>query len=991
MDLVTGVIFAVIIGALGSALFALCALILRIIRKRRAKPPDSEPSVESIKETTAEDDPTTDQEPPLPIDLPEDKPVVFISYSHKDEEWKDRLRPHLEMLELEDRIRIWDDRKINPGRDWFDEIKGIMDRAAVSVCLISADYLASNFCTKEEIPYLLERRKDAGMELILILLRPCAWKTVSWLKALQMLPRDGKCVSRDFKGNEDEVFAEVAERIFDIIDNPDYQPPESPPPEWNAPEKIDIERLPPTGLDLFGRQKEMEMLDKAWESEDTNIVSLVAYGGVGKSTLVNRWLEEMCEDNYRGARRVYGWSFYSQGTGERVTSADQFIAEALTWFGDPDPTAGSPWNKGERLAELVRKERTLLILDGMEPLQSSLPYERGKVKDAALGVLLSELAHENQGLCLISTRLDVADLADFPETTHQTDLEQISDTSGRALLRMSGVRGTDAELEEASRKFGNHALALNLLAAYLHDIPEHRISHASEIPDIDIPVEKGKHPRRVMAAFAQRFGDGAEVEVLQVLGLFDRPANSDAIKAVRAEPAIPGLTELIHGMPDADWLSLLEKLRECRLIAPRSTHNPGVLDAHPLVREHFGEKLRESNPKAWREAHSRLYEYYRDLPEKHQPDTLDEMMPLFAAVAHGCQAGRYQEALDEVYYQRVQRDGKTNYCFSQLGAVGAELAALSGFFNPTWRQPVDGLTENAKASVLNWAGFRLWALGRLAKATEPMQAALKAIIERKDWENAARGASSLSELHLTMGEVEKALDYGWQSVDSADRSGDAFTRMAMRTTLADAVHQAGNIEEAQAAFREAEKMQKERQPLYALLYSQGGFRYCGLLLGRGKYQDVLDRAGQTIHWESGRLLDIALDHLSLGRAHMLLAQAETGDFSQAYAQLDQAVDGLRDAARQDYIPLGLLARAELHRVMGNTKKAQHDLDEAMTIATRGGMRLHEADCYLGFARLYLAMDNKDKARESLATARAMIDEMGYHRRDGEVEKLEAMM
>ena len=100
------------------------------------------------------------------------------------------------------------------------------------------------------------------------------------------------------------------------------------------------------------------------------------------------------------------------------------------------------------------------------------------------------------------------------------------------------------------------------------------------------------------------------------------------------------------------------------------------------------------------------------------------------------------------------------------------------------------------------------------------------------------------------------------------------------------------------------------------------------------------------------------------------------------------MDGLRRAGQQHYIPLGLLARAELHRVMENHDRAQRDLDEAMTIATRGGMRLHEADCHLGFARLHLAMDNKDKARESLETAREMIDDMGYHRRDGEVRELE---
>ncbi len=80
------------------------------------------------------------------------------------------------------------------------------------------------------------------------------------------------------------------------------------------------------------------------------MVSLVAWGGVGKSTLVNKWLEHMAADNYRGARRVFAWSFYSQGTNQPATSADLFIAEALKWFGDADPAQGSPWDKGGRLA-----------------------------------------------------------------------------------------------------------------------------------------------------------------------------------------------------------------------------------------------------------------------------------------------------------------------------------------------------------------------------------------------------------------------------------------------------------------------------------------------------------------------------------------------------------------------------------------------------------------------------------------------------------------
>jgi tetratricopeptide (TPR) repeat protein len=933
-----------------------------------------------------------------------DKPTVFISYSHKDEPWKDRLSPHLKMLQQAGHLEVWEDRQIDYGAEWYDRIKQVMERAAVSICLISADYLASDFCVKEEIPYLLERRKSEGMLLVPVLLRPCAWKAISWLTPIQMIPRDNQSVAVDFCETYDVVFAELAESIFDYLQTANVEPFTPPPPRWAPPEKVDIGRLPVTGAELFGRQREMELLDEAWQSDRTHIVSLVAWGGVGKSTLVNKWLGRMAAEDYRGARRVYAWSFYSQGTGERVASADLFISEALTWFGDPDPTQGSPWDKGQRLAEWIRREKTLLLLDGMEPLQSGLDYERGKVKDPALATLLAEMARHNPGLCVITTRVAVADLAPFPETTRQEDLEHISAEAGRALLRVGGVVGTDAELEQAARDFGQHALALNLLAAYLREIPGHFIANASGIPDLDVPEEAGKHPRRVMAAFMLRFGYGAEVELLRMLGLFDRPARAEEMAALRAAPPIPDLTEHIQPLSEAGWLRLVDKLRQLRLIAPQSRHQPDTLDAHPLVREHFGQQLQGGHPEAWREGHNCLYEHLK-AAAKEYPDTLEEMMPLYAAVAHGCQAGRHQEAEYDVYWQRILREDEY-FSSKKLGALSANLAALYGFFDPPWRQPVEGLREASKSFVLNEAGFYLRALGWLAEAAQPMQAALEAVIAQEDWKNAARQASNLSELYLTSGDLAQALDYARQSVDLADRSGYWGWRIGFRTTLADALHQAGRLPEAEAAFREAEAMQKEWQPQYPLLYSLWGFRYCDLLLGQGKVQEVQSRAGQALKWLAHErlLLDTALDHLSLGRAHLLQAQRtptltlprETregrgGGFSQAAAHLNQAVDGLRQAGTQHHLPRGLLARAELRRAMGSLDRARTDLEEALSIATRGGMRLHEADCHLGYARLHLACGEKEKARQSLAKAKEMIEDMGYHRRDGEVAELEGML
>ena len=75
-------------------------------------------------------------------------------------------------------------------------------------------------------------------------------------------------------------------------------------------------------------------------------------------------------------------------------------------------------------------------------------------------------------------------------------------------------------------------------------------------------------------------------------------------------------------------------------------------------------------------------------------------------------------------------------------------------------------------------------------------------------------------------------------------------------------------------------------------------------------------------------------------------------------------------------------------MQGYFTQARRDLDEAMIIATRGEMGLHQADGHLAYARLHLAMGDTTSARESLVTAKAMVTRMGYHRRDPEVQELE---
>ena len=77
-----------------------------------------------------------------------------------------------------------------------------------------------------------------------------------------------------------------------------------------APKKLSVARLPITGSDVFGREEDIAFLDRAWANQQVNVVTIVAWAGVGKSTLVNHWLRRMAAEHYRSAQLVFGWSFY---------------------------------------------------------------------------------------------------------------------------------------------------------------------------------------------------------------------------------------------------------------------------------------------------------------------------------------------------------------------------------------------------------------------------------------------------------------------------------------------------------------------------------------------------------------------------------------------------------------------------------------------------------------------------------------------------------
>lgn len=144
-------------------------------------------------------------------------PKIFISYSRNDEDWKNRLLIHLNVLQKEGLIEIWDDSRIETGATWYPILQNAMATADIAILLISANYLSSDFIFKEEVSYLLQRRPVENLIIFPIILKPCAWQQIGWISKIQLRPKNGRPISSGDEHQIDTDFAAITQEIATLI------------------------------------------------------------------------------------------------------------------------------------------------------------------------------------------------------------------------------------------------------------------------------------------------------------------------------------------------------------------------------------------------------------------------------------------------------------------------------------------------------------------------------------------------------------------------------------------------------------------------------------------------------------------------------------------------------------------------------------------------------------------------------------------------------
>ena len=301
--------------------------------------------------------------------VPERSPAVaqlFYSYAHKDEKLRDRLEVHLAALKREGLISGWHDRKIGAGTEWKNAIDDHLKAASIILLLVSADFLASDYCYDVELRYAMERHQKGKARVIPVILQPCDWHT-SAFASLQAVPKDGKPVTK--WPNRNDAFVNVAAGIRKALEGLSHGVSPATPPKQTAasttssitpafPPMINaLHGLPAPPADFTGRASELAELLEGVKAGGVTISGLQGMSGVGKTALALKLADQLKAD-YPDAQ------FYLnlKGVTQPLSPKEAMAHVIRVWH----PTAQLP-EKEEDLAPLYRSvldgKRALLLMD----------------------------------------------------------------------------------------------------------------------------------------------------------------------------------------------------------------------------------------------------------------------------------------------------------------------------------------------------------------------------------------------------------------------------------------------------------------------------------------------------------------------------------------------------------------------------------------------------------------------------------------------------
>ncbi len=657
------------------------------------------------------------------------------------------------------------------------------------------------------------------------------------------------------------------------------------------------------------RDREMAELITQVRENRHRLLSLIAIGGTGKSALTRKLLDELPKHHIHLDGALW-FSFYIE------PDFDRFLTEACRYLipGFEPRAHPSPYEKALLLREAMETGRYLFVLDGIEVLMVADRSRKdfGSFQDRALRDFLQGVCEGKHSQLLISSRFPLVDLEDNDEQ-YVLQLADLSLESADELLTLHGVADDTTGREAIYRRFGSHALTLQVISDFLMRFHEGEPQGVADIQEVEPDAPQGIRLQAALDGYWQRLHADERFFMTRMSAFRGGVDERSLIVLNRSGDAF-----------SPDYRGMVQRLVQSPLVSIERREGHARLTSHPLIKTFFYERMGENERD---QTHRALKDYAQGLPLPDRPHTLEDYEPLLAACHHCLQVGLYTEA-----YQIYRRNNMDN--------------------------------------ALRWWGHYAVALELLEPLREASQGALPTWQSERWQRSWVENETAL--LATLRGDTRMAMERFQHSAEMDAEAGDGQGESASWQNLASILTQRGDFAGALKALDRSRLLETvlgryEKEDMIAGLEG-----VCRMELGEAQTAFDLLTHAMTLSQQRSNLRAVCYWTWRIGD---LFLRANRGERGQKY--FSQALDLARAEQFRDFEGHALRGLADAARLQNQFDTARTRNMEALRIARALGNPFLENETQLSAAQIAEADANASETIGQAQQVLDRADESGY--------------
>ncbi|UCH88408.1 MAG: tetratricopeptide repeat protein [Thermoplasmata archaeon] len=690
----------------------------------------------------------------------------------------------------------------------------------------------------------------------------------------------------------------------------------------------------PEAPNFTGRFTEKQMLTN-WLTGDPEhpLLSLVAIGGMGKSALAWRWLQEEVIERELELDGIVWWSFY-----EKDMTFESFLRSfAANRWGKDSPMLG--WKVCE-LQNAIYKEFQqniyLIVLDGVERILKAYfglgsPYQKDDDKtleaekdyrvciDPNAATFLRNLTNKvTKSKTLLTTRLHPKTI-DTPEGCLKVDLDRLSKDDAVEFFRLQGVKGARSEIEKECEKYGYHPLSLRLLSGMIIGEP----GCSGDIKDCEALEEIKDMPAREhnILELAYEALDDAKKEFTSSLAAFRAPMNYIAIKAISKFKTEKDLRK-----------ALKEVVNRGLLFWDKQKNR---YDLHPIVRSYSYDRLRDKEG-----IHSQLRDYFAEVPKPEKIESIDDLAPVIELYHHTVRAGRYEEAI------KMYNDRLSSPLYFMSGSYQTQIELLEAIFSEGYDNPSVELREDYIAWVYN----------------------------------------SLANSYSLSGQPRRAIPLFKRQISIREKQGK---KKSIAIGLVNLAYMAqihiGDLEFAEKNLRQGIEIDIEIVNIKDLDDDYNNLAKVLIYLGNDECEEILEKAMNiATEYNNSQMQGIIFSYRSFLALLIDNPDEALGCAEKAF-ECAKKYEREEHRIARDFIAANWLIGASCV-ALRKPNKAEEPLNLAITECRKINLVQHEADILLSLAKLRFFKDKKEESLKLALEALEMADRCSYILQQADIEE-----